>query len=136
VNRLPPRFFILHSAFVLCFSVATALPNQYTSTTAASSPSPLGGKRAGVRGSSIKQHPHRHGKVLTAKDTKYAKSKGMTLGGRAPFAYFAWFAVKKSVNQNENRRILRRLYHVFKRLVCRVWVFDFGIHLRHRFKEW
>src|SRR5208337_1724483 len=30
----------------------------------------------------------------TAKHTKYAKSKGMTLGGRAPFAYFARFAVK------------------------------------------
>ena len=41
----------------------------------------------------------------------------------------------QSINQNQHRRLLRRLHHIFKRFILRVCVLDFGIHIRHRFQE-
>ncbi len=42
---------------------------------------------------------------------------------------------RSSINQNQNRRVLRRLHHVLKLPVNRDWLFKFCGNIRHRFKE-
>jgi uncharacterized membrane-anchored protein len=40
-----------------------------------------------------------------------------------------------SINQNQHRRILRRLHHILKLPVSRDWFFEFGGNCRHGFEE-
>jgi hypothetical protein len=45
------------------------------------------------------------------------------------------FAAMKSVNQNENSRILRGLHHALKLLILRIRHFELGLHARHRLQK-
>jgi len=45
------------------------------------------------------------------------------------------FAAVKSVNQNEDGGIPRRLHYIFKFLLLRVRRLELGLHAWHRFEE-
>jgi len=67
-------------------------------------------------------------------------SHRMGEGGRRldegnPLCALRSLAAIKSVNQNEHRRILRRLHHVLKLPVSRHRRFEFGVNVRHRLQE-
>jgi hypothetical protein len=55
---------------------------------------------------------------------------------RKTLALFAPFVALKSVNQNQNRRVLRLPCHLLKPLIHRIRFFRFGFHIRHGFQEW
>src|ERR1017187_9285349 len=85
---------------------------------------------------SINQHQHRRACGLAAKKHKRRKRKTAFSFLCLLRLFVAMVAVcKDSINQNENGGILRRLHHLLKRLILRVWVFQFCGHVRHRLQE-
>ena len=62
-------------------------------------------------------------------------SRKRTQGPQRISVFFAFSRGNKSVNEDQHRRLLRRLHHLLKPPVSRDRRFELGVHVRHRFEE-